>query len=71
MGLQQEFATGGMGSDRHFAWQQSSGSNVRFGSLADIETCLRDARFTPVTVRVRQDVDLQVLISRRFGVVVA
>src|SRR6516164_2857625 len=71
MGLQQEFATGGMGSDRHFAWQQSSGSNVRFGSLADIETCLRDARFTPVTVRVRQDVDLQVLISQRFGVVVA
>ena len=29
--LQQGFATDGMGSDRHFAWQQSSGSNVRFG----------------------------------------
>jgi len=28
--LQQGFTTGGMGSDRHFAWQQSSGPNVRF-----------------------------------------
>jgi CheY-like chemotaxis protein len=27
--LQQGFTTGGMGSDRHFAWQQSSGPNVR------------------------------------------
>jgi hypothetical protein len=35
--LQQEFATGGMGYDHHFAWQQSSGPNVRFGSKADIE----------------------------------
>ena len=26
MGLQQGFATGGMGSDRHFAWQRSSGT---------------------------------------------
>src|SRR6516164_8636018 len=25
-----------MGSNRHFAWQQSSGPNVRFGSKADI-----------------------------------
>jgi hypothetical protein len=23
---------GGMGSDRHFTWQQSSGPHVRFGS---------------------------------------
>jgi hypothetical protein len=29
--LQQGFTTGGMGSDPHFAWQQSSGPNVRFG----------------------------------------
>src|SRR6516225_3337087 len=29
--LQQGFPTGGMGSDRNFAWQQPSGSNVRFG----------------------------------------
>jgi hypothetical protein len=27
-----------MGSDRNFAWQQSSGSNFRFGSKADIGT---------------------------------
>jgi hypothetical protein len=26
--LQQGFWTDGMGSDRHFAWQQSSGPNV-------------------------------------------
>src|SRR6516165_1490440 len=30
--LQQGFPPGGMGFDRHFAWQQSSGPNVRFGS---------------------------------------
>jgi len=29
--------TGGMGSDRRFAQQQSSGLNVRFGSKADIQ----------------------------------
>src|SRR5215467_12830371 len=34
--LQQGFPPGGMGFDRHFAWQQSSGPNVRFGSKADI-----------------------------------
>ena len=34
--LQQGFPTGGMGSARHFAWQQSAGPNVRFGSKADI-----------------------------------
>jgi hypothetical protein len=33
--------------DRHFAWQQSLGSNVRFGSKADIQPCLSDVRFTP------------------------
>src|SRR6516164_10564565 len=42
--LQQGFATGGMGSDRHFAWQQSSGPNVRFGSKADIERRLGNVR---------------------------
>jgi hypothetical protein len=31
--LQQGFPTGGMGSDPHFAWQQPSGSNVRFGLI--------------------------------------
>jgi len=31
----QGFTTGGMGSDRHFAWQQPSGSNVRFVPKAD------------------------------------
>ena len=51
--LQQGFTTGGMGSDRHFAWQQYSGSNVRFGSLADIEAPPIHVRFTPITVRVR------------------
>jgi hypothetical protein len=34
-------------SDRHFAWQQTSGLNVRFGSLADIEVSPPDVRFTP------------------------
>jgi hypothetical protein len=36
MGLQQGFATDEMGSDRHFAWQQSSEPNVRFVPKADI-----------------------------------
>jgi hypothetical protein len=35
------------GVDRHFAWQQSSGPNVRFGSKADIEALAHDVRFTP------------------------
>ena len=35
--LERRFTTGGMGSNSHFAWQQSSGPNVRFGSKeADI-----------------------------------
>ena len=41
--LQQGFATGGMGSDRQFAWQQSSRPDVRFGSKADIKACPRVA----------------------------
>ena len=36
-----------MGSDRHFAWQQFSGPNVRFGSKADIEVSLGNVRFPP------------------------
>src|SRR6516165_6885831 len=36
-----------MSSDRHFAWQQSPGPNVRFGSKADIARCQADVRFTP------------------------
>src|SRR5262249_4354920 len=47
--LQQGFPTGGMGSDRHFAWQQSSGPNVRFGSKADIARYQADVRFTPIS----------------------
>jgi hypothetical protein len=47
MGLQQGFATTGMGSNRHFAWQQSSRPNVRFGSKADIEAGPLNVRFTP------------------------
>ena len=38
---------GGMGSDRHFAWQQSSGPNVRFGLKADIGEGFCDVCFTP------------------------
>src|SRR5262249_13090824 len=34
------------GSDRHFAWQQSSGSDARFGSLADIASGPSHVRFT-------------------------
>src|SRR6516164_1303380 len=45
--LQQGFPPGGMGFDCHFAWQQSSGPNVRFGSKADIAACLINVRFTP------------------------
>jgi hypothetical protein len=45
--LQQGFPIGGMGSDRHFAWQQSSGCNVGFGSKADIGWPLINVRFTP------------------------
>jgi hypothetical protein len=45
--LQQGFTPDGMGSEHHFAWQQTSRSNVRFGSKADIEVRLSDVRFTP------------------------
>jgi hypothetical protein len=45
--LQQGFMTGGMGSNRHIAWQQSLGPNVRFGSKADIHAPSSDVRFTP------------------------
>ena len=47
MRLQQGFTTGGMGSDGHFAWQQSSGPNVRFGSKADIAPRQINVCFTP------------------------
>jgi hypothetical protein len=47
MQLQQRFIIGEIGADRHFAWQQSSGPYVRFGSKADIEARPSDARFTP------------------------
>jgi hypothetical protein len=47
MQLQQGFTIGGMGSDRHFAWQQFIGPNVRFGSKADIHSPSADVRFTP------------------------
>jgi hypothetical protein len=46
-GLQQEFATGGMGADRHCAQQQSSRPNVCFGSEADIEAHQTHVCFTP------------------------
>ena len=36
-----------MGFDGHFAQQQFQETDVRFGSLADIEACPRDVRFTP------------------------
>jgi hypothetical protein len=47
MRLQQGFAIGGMWSNRHFAWQQYSGSNVRFGSKADIGVRPHHVCFTP------------------------
>jgi hypothetical protein len=40
-----------MGSDWHFAQQQSSGLNVRFGSKADIATVQLNVRFTPESGR--------------------
>jgi len=45
--LHQVFATGGMGSNLHFAWQQSAGPNVRYGSKADIAAPPTNVRFTP------------------------
>jgi len=45
--LQQGFTTGGMGPNGHFAWQQFSGPNVRFGSKADIAERETNVRFTP------------------------
>ena len=36
-----------MGLNGYFAWQQSSGPNVRFGSKADIAECETNVRFTP------------------------
>jgi len=47
MGLQQGFTTGGMGSNRHFAWHQFRGADVRFGLKADIAALQIDVRFTP------------------------
>ena len=47
MRLQQGITTGGMGSDCHFAQQQPSGLNVRFGSKADIAAPPTNVRFTP------------------------
>jgi len=38
---------GGIGPTVSFAWQLFSGSNVRFGSEADIGVRLSDVRFTP------------------------
>src|SRR6516225_4859930 len=43
--LQQGITTGGIGTDAHFARQQSSGLNVRFGSKADIRVRWRNVRF--------------------------
>jgi len=43
--LQQGITTGGIGTDSHFAQQQSSGLNVRFGSKADIRVRWRNVRF--------------------------
>jgi hypothetical protein len=45
--LQQGFATREMRLNRHFAWQQSSGPDVRFGSKADITRHPQHVRFTP------------------------
>jgi hypothetical protein len=53
--LQQGFATSEMRLNRHFAWQQSSGSNVRFGSKADIAECEMNVRFTPESHRRQGD----------------
>ena len=39
--------TGGMGSNYHFAQQQSSRPNVRFGSKADIARDRLNVSFTP------------------------
>jgi hypothetical protein len=51
--------TGGMGSDRHFAWQRSSGPNVRFGSKADIALGRRHVRFTPKSGHCSASIDVR------------
>ena len=50
---------GGMGSDRHFAWQQSSGSNVRFGSKADIGANPFNVALPPKADIVQHDRDVR------------
>jgi hypothetical protein len=45
--LQQGFATGEMGFNRHFAQQQALNPDVRKGSQADMPWSNRDVRFTP------------------------
>src|SRR5499427_9895329 len=47
VGLQHRFAIGEMRRNRHFAWQQCSGPNVRFGSKADIAAPPTNVRFSP------------------------
>jgi hypothetical protein len=57
--LQQGFPIGGMGSDRHFAWQQSSGWNVCFGSKADIEARPPNAALPPKADIAERDWDVR------------
>jgi len=45
--LQQGFSAGEMGVQGSDCRAQFQAADVRFGSKADIEACLRDVRFTP------------------------
>jgi hypothetical protein len=47
MQLQQGFAMRGIGLNCHFAGQQFSTADVRYGSKADISEKPADVRFTP------------------------
>jgi hypothetical protein len=45
--LKQQFPTGEMGFNGHFAQQQSQGAHFRFGSKADIGESPANVCFTP------------------------
>jgi len=52
------------GARCNFAWQQSSGPNVRFG-LADIARCLNNVRFTPQRRTLIERVGMSALCQKR------
>src|SRR5499427_9006707 len=56
--LQQGITTGGMGSECHFAQQQSSGLNVRFGSKAGIMQFSKERHYPITSLAMSSIVDM-------------